>query len=184
MDRRVFIQSVAATSALIVTAKSQAEPRPALAAVPAAEEPAARAEVAEPAPVVDPSAEPAPDNLWPLLAPLAPGDLIGLGWSVGELTRVSHGAAVLTLVSAQGSARVHLCRHDGAPRGVAHSDSIDLLLMNRAEGLVPTDENLARVLNVLALLIRGNERAGESTPDSLIAHDARLAFFRAQQALL
>ena len=176
MDRRVFIQGLAASSAALVTVpeKASAALRP----------PQSPPEPLAPPRAVLPTDPASTDNLWPLLAPLAPGDLVGLGWRVVELCAVSHGGALLRLARAESEARVHLCGYAGTPRGVAHSDGIDLVLMNRAEGASPTDEDLARVLNVLALLIRSNERAGAATSESLVSHDARLAFYRAQQALL
>jgi hypothetical protein len=181
MDRRVFIQGLAAGSAALVSVAGRAAPARAAVVGPREQHPPAGS---EPPRRVLPSDPPSQDSLWPLLAPLAPGDAIGLGWRVGELTAVSHGAAVLTLESEQESVRVHLCRFDGQAHGVAHSDTVDLLLMNRARGARPTDEGLARVLVVLARLIRGNERAGVRAPESLVSHAARLEFFRADQVLV
>lgn len=190
MERRVFVQGLVATGTALVAGGVEARPTSAVAA-PKAVEPGAASEPAPSAPAngapiraIAPSDSSSHENLWPLLAPLGPGDEIGLGWRVVELTAVNAGAAILTIGSGDRLERVHLCRLDGARRGVAHSDTIDLLLMNRADGTLITDENLARALNVLALLIQSNERAGVRTPDGLMGHDARLAFFRAEQALL
>jgi hypothetical protein len=127
---------------------------------------------------------PTSENLWPLLAPLRPGDSVGLGWRVTELTVVTDGAAVLTLRSAQGEARVHLCRRDARVHGLAHSEHLDLLLMNNGDGAVPTDEHLARALNVLAELIGRNEKAGMTLPEGLLPHGARLLFYRSGSELL
>ena len=121
---------------------------------------------------------PTTDNLWPLLSPLQPGDSVGLGWRVQELSVVESGAAVLTLTSGVRTERVHLCRRELASHGLAHSEHLDLLLMNNGDGAVPTDEHLARVLNVLAELIRRNEKVGMTLPEGLLSHAARLVFYR------
>jgi hypothetical protein len=96
---------------------------------------------------------------WALLYPLRAGSKVGKGWSIASLGGVERGAAVLTLKNADGrTARVHLCASKGAPIGVAHSKSIDLLLMDGGSGTSQTDEDLGRVLKGIARRITVNER--------------------------
>ena len=120
----------------------------------------------------------------PLLEPLQVGDHVGLAWSVRELTDVKSGAAVLVLEHQSGrTARVHLCQRRGAPVGVAHSGTLDFMVMNDASGADPTDESLARVLRALAELARRNEAQGAMAPGTLLPHDARLSRYRDSAAL-
>lgn len=58
-------------------------------------------------------------------------------------------------------ARVHLCHHQGDPKGLAHSDLIDLVLMDGGRGDRATDESLGRVLMGLAAHIRDNELSAD-----------------------
>ena len=113
----------------------------------------------------------------PLLAPLRIGSEVGLGWRLVALSGVEAGAAVLTLRRGTRFARLHVCRLDGRPRGMAHSDNLDFLLMNDGNGANPTDEGLARVVNVLSELVTKNERAGAGVPQGLLSHATRLEAF-------
>ncbi len=102
------------------------------------------------------------DGPWWLLSPLSRGDHLGHGWFVAHLGPVRRGAAVLTLQHRDGDlARVHLCNHDGAPRGLAHTELLDLVLMDGGAGDKPTDESLGRVLMGLAAVMRDNELADD-----------------------
>jgi hypothetical protein len=95
---------------------------------------------------------------WGLLSPLRAGDALALGWRVAGLSEVRLGAAVLLLACRSGeSARVHLCRHEGSPRGMAHTRKVDLLVMNGGRGDQPTDEELGRVVLGLADVVAANE---------------------------
>jgi len=168
MRRRAFIEGVLASGAVAAVGnEARAEPgRPS-----PQKEPQARA------PSLDPPGD--AQEVWPLLAPLGAGAAIGLGWSVGSLAGVVHGAAVLTLTHSDGrEARVHLCRRTETSSAPAHSESIDLFLMNEGDGGAATDESLGRVLNVLALVIRHNEKRGAGATEAMIAHEARLLFYR------
>ena len=61
---------------------------------------------------------------WWMLAPLVPGSRLSGGWFVRDLSRVRKGASVLSLEHAtHGFVEVHLCAHDGRPRGTRHFDS-------------------------------------------------------------
>ena len=117
---------------------------------------------------------------WELLAPLAKGSAIGLGWSIAGLSAVEKGARVLTLSHSLGKvARIHICAHRGSPAGLAHTASLDLLLMDGGNGSTPTDEDLGRVLLGLAAHLQNTESRLESAElESLQPHAERLALFR------
>jgi hypothetical protein len=96
-----------------------------------------------------------------VFAPFTEGSALALGWSMGRLSPVERGAAVLELVHTSGRvARLHLCAHDGQPRGVAHTALLDLVLMDGRSGEGATDEQLGRVVLGLAAHIRNNELDG------------------------
>ncbi len=105
-----------------------------------------------------PAAGEAGDGPWWLLAPLTRGDHLGQGWFVAHLGAVERGASVLTLQHKQGQvARVHLCHHQGNPKGLAHTELLDMILMDGGQGDKPTDESLGRVLMGLARVVKVNE---------------------------
>ncbi|MFO0570922.1 MAG: hypothetical protein U0263_35130 [Polyangiaceae bacterium] len=181
MQRRAFIEGVLAGSATVAVS-SAAVARPG-----ANPTELARPEAPTPSEKVTPTpADPTSlEEVLPLLAPLAIGDVIGLGWRVQALSGVSRGAAVLTLRDeSERDVRVHLCRRAPGSAPIAHSQSIDLFLMNEGDGAAPTDETLGRVLNVLAILISHNEKHGASASEAMLPHEARLLFFRAERALV
>lgn len=98
------------------------------------------------------------DGPWWLVAPLARGSHLGAGWFLAHLSPVERGASVMTLQHREGAvARVHLCHHQGDPKGLAHSALIDMVLMDGGKGDRSTDETLGRVLLGLAAHIRENE---------------------------
>jgi hypothetical protein len=113
---------------------------------------------------------------WDLVAPLRGGDVLALGWHLQDLSPLAQGAAILTLVSETGQARVHLCRNGGSPRGVAHTRDVDLLLMNGGQGDRPTDEPLGRVVLGIAEVIAANEDkpSVREITARLWTHDERL----------
>lgn len=127
--------------------------------------------------VADATPPPAP-RPWTLLRSLEPGQALGAGWHLADLGPVAAGAVVVHLVDVEGrAARVHLCARDGAAEGVAHTDRLDLLLMNRGDGHTPSDEGLGRVVIGLAGVIRGNEAAAFAAhPElaGLLPHRERL----------
>jgi len=95
---------------------------------------------------------------WWLLAPLSAGSSIGGGWSLADLSPVEAGAAILTLTHRDGRpTRVHLCAWIDAPRGVAHTELLDMIVMDGGQGASPTEEGLGRALQSLASRIRRNE---------------------------
>ena len=90
-------------------------------------------------------------------------------WVLEDLEPVRRGAAVLVLRGPEGVARVHIRRRTGAPRGVAWTHEIDLL-MNGGDGEDPTREGLGRVLRLLAAEARPH-------PADCFPHDERLALY-------
>jgi hypothetical protein len=82
---------------------------------------------------------------WWLLAPLAMGTPLAHGWYIGGLSKVTRGAAVLTLKHAAGQeVGVHLCGYDSEPRGVAHTGLIDIVVMDGSFGAGKTDRKIDR----------------------------------------
>lgn len=114
---------------------------------------------------------------WPLLQPLVGGAVLGLGWRIEDLSPVTKGAAVLVLRNGERTARVHICRHDGSPVGVAHTAHLDLVVMNGGKGGSQTDESLGRVLLGLAPHLAANESRVDlallqTHPERMRAHAA------------
>jgi ferredoxin len=92
-----------------------------------------------------------PEEPWTLLAPFGAGTQLPLGWSIESLSPIRAGAATLVLAHAeQGSARVAIRRNGGAPMGVAHTATLDFMLLNGGSGGTRTDESVGRVLVALA----------------------------------
>lgn len=120
----------------------------------------------------------APGWMRPALCADTGGEL-GLGWAVQSLSAIDRGAMVLSLSHADGrTARVHLCTHDGQPRGLAHTELLDFILMDGGQGDLPTEEDLGRVL--LSLADRLGQQELEGLSDlfdlaSLQTHDERMA---------
>jgi hypothetical protein len=126
-----------------------------------------------------PGAEDAGEGPWGLLAPVGPGDHLGGGWIARTLSAVSHGAAIVTLAHPSGaSARVHVCKRAGSPRGVACTEHLDFMLMNGGDGRAPTDEELSRAVKTLAMRIAQEDaQRDRPRPGGLLSHPARLGWF-------
>ena len=174
MNRRQAVQGILVGGAVVavpgVARARNAGVRIANAAPPhSASPPAAAGEQEIPAP-------------WHLIAPLKPGSEIALGWSVVALSAVVRGASILTLRGSDGrSSAIHLCQRGERPCGIAHTETVDLILMNGAEGRAPTEESLGRVIKTLALRIRENERRCPRSDGSLLmTHDRRMSEFGPQ----
>ena len=124
---------------------------------------------------------PAGPSPWWLLAPLTAGAAVGRGWRIEAMTGVSQGATVVALAHADGRvARVHVCAHDGAPRGVGHTALFDLILMDGGDGKRQTDEDIGCVVLGLASVIRTNELAKDADLRALarlMTHPDRVATF-------
>ncbi len=127
------------------------------------------------------------DAPWWMLSPLAPGAALARGWRVSSLSAVRKGASVLTLVhDTKGPIEVHLCAHDGSPRGVASTEFVDLIIMDGGHGTAPTDEELGRLVMDLAAKIRENEmdENGDLRPISrMLPHDTRLDAYGPEESI-
>jgi hypothetical protein len=94
---------------------------------------------------------------WKLLAPFVPGAPLGDGWVIESLSTVSHGSATLVLQhSRKGEARISVCPNVGAPRGIAHTEHLDFLLMNEGTGNKPTESSIAAALVELAARLQAS----------------------------
>lgn len=144
------------------------------------------AQAAEPGPAALPPLPPVPaaSPAW-LVHPLQPGTPLGLGWSLGAVHPPERGAVVVELTQGARLARVHVCQHQGQPRGLAHTEWLDLLLMDGGTGQSPTEEGLGRVVRALAQVIRQNElRPGaEAQIAALMTHGDRVARFAGEGLL-
>lgn len=95
---------------------------------------------------------------WALIAPLQVGSSIGNGWQIESLSDVRLGASVLAVRHESGArANVHICLRQGPAEGVAASRYFDFVLMNEANGGVPTNEALGVALITLARRAELNE---------------------------
>jgi O-glycosyl hydrolase len=121
---------------------------------------------------------------WWLFSPVSVGTPLKFGWYVAGLSPGDRGAAVLTLAHTSGrKASVHLCAHNGTPRGLASTRFVDLVLMDGGSGSFRTDEKLGRVVLGLAERIRHNEASpdGDLSPVArMMTHDQRVDAFGAE----
>ena len=131
------------------------------------------------APFVDTSLQ--SEAPWWLLTPFQKGSSLGLGWSIGDLTRIKKGATILSLAHPEkGIARVHICVHNGNPHGVAHTDLLDFLLMDGGTGQTPTGESVGRALLGLVKNLKQKEEEIFSNSKEfckLQTHDERLKLY-------
>jgi hypothetical protein len=124
-----------------------------------------------------PASAPAP---WALVRPLALGSVVAHGWRVADLTGALDGSCVLTLQNQRGRAhRVHLCRNDGRPQGLVHTERLDLVVMNGGQGDLPTEEGLAQAVAEVAHVLAANEHARQQEPVvvALLPHAERVRLF-------
>jgi len=122
---------------------------------------------------------------WEILAPFSEGTELGLGWVLESLSPVRSGAASLVLRHKQnGIARVAIRRNSGAPMGVAHTDSLDFMLMNGGGSTAQTDQTIERILKALASALRSKgKRLSDDVLGALLPHAERVtASNRAQAA--
>jgi len=94
---------------------------------------------------------------WWLIAPLGPESTLRGGWQVDALGPIEDGASVLSLRRRSESLNIHLCLHDGKPKGIAYSELFDLIVMDHGCGVRAVPENLASALLLLSEIIRQNE---------------------------
>ena len=129
------------------------------------------------------------DAPWCLLSPLDLGASVGKGWRLSQLDGVKNGASILTLKhSAHGSARIHICARKGQSHGLTHTQLLDLVLMDGANGNRRTREDLARVVTGIAKRIEKNEvcAVDDSMLDamnSMLTHDERMALYGPENLL-
>ena len=100
------------------------------------------------------SSLPAP---WWLLQPLEPGSSLADHWKIDTLGAIEDGASVLSLRGKNESLNVHICLHDGKPKGIAYSELFDLIVMDHGCGVREVPKNLSSALFILADIIRQNE---------------------------
>jgi len=94
---------------------------------------------------------------WWLLAPLQEGEHLEDRWILHSLSPIKEGASVLTLQRGSTSLRIHICLHDGAPKGLAYSELFDLIVMDHGRGVRAVPEDLSPTLLFLSDIIRENE---------------------------
>ena len=116
---------------------------------------------------------------WELVSPLAAGAVLAHGWRLAELGPVRDGSCVVTLRNERGRARrVHLCRNDGAPKGIVYTRRVDLVVMNEGNGDLPTEERLAQAVAALAHVVAANEgMATNGVLSDLLPHTERVQRF-------
>ena len=112
-----------------------------------------------------------------LLAPVKAGAPVGYGWTLEALSPPMEGAILLNLVHDSGAtARVRVCRRDGEPMGVAHTDLLDFVIMHRSGA--PTEETLGRAVLAIAGAVQKNEKRGSMAASLLKSHQEHLASCR------
>ena len=121
---------------------------------------------------------------WWLLDPLRAGTDVGKGWRIFALGSIENGASILTLQHNEGhKANVHICSYEGDPKGLAHTEFLDLILMDGGCGDKPTDEHLGRVLLGIAKRIRTNELSLQQDLEELVqlqTHEERVLRYGAE----
>lgn len=117
---------------------------------------------------------------WELLQPWMVGSDVANGWRVADLASVADGSCVLALVNGSGrTVRIHVCRNDGAPKGLVYTDRFDLLVMNGGRGDLPTEEGLAQAVAELAHVLARNEvsEVADGVAVALLPHEERVRRF-------
>ena len=117
---------------------------------------------------------------WWLLSPYVPGQHVAFGWHLGLLEAAERGALILNLHQDGGDdARVHICYHLGQPKGVAHSELLDLIVMDGGDGGFDTEESLGRVVRHLGNVIARNELRPDAEAEiaRLMTHAERVEAF-------
>lgn len=112
--------------------------------------------------------------LW-LVAPLGVGDAVGLGWRLARVYPAIQGAVTLNLAHDDGrTARVDVCLREGPPRGPAHTEYLDFIVMDGGDGRAPMDESLGRAVRRLAAIVGDNEDIDVSSLAALEPHADRV----------
>lgn len=112
-----------------------------------------------------------------LVAPLVPGVELAFGWVFEGAWGPDRGAVLVRLSREGIEARVHVCRNDGCPAGLASTEQLDLLLMNQTEGEA-SEEELARAVVFLASVLGKN--GADVVPAGLLSHEERIARYLGQ----
>ena len=94
---------------------------------------------------------------WWLLDPLQAGSPLSDGWTICDLASIVDGATVLTIERGSEQLRIHVCLHDGAPKGYAHTELFDLIVMDHGRGVRRVPRDLMPSLHRLSAVIRDNE---------------------------
>jgi len=94
---------------------------------------------------------------WWLLRPLSEGMTLRHGWVLRSLDPIRDGSTVLTLNQDAESLRIHICLHDGAPRGFAPTELFDLIVIDHGQGVRTVPIDLASNLRLLQRVISDNE---------------------------
>jgi len=74
--------------------------------------------------------------------------------------------------------------HEGSPKGFAHTELFDLIVIDHGRGIRPVPEDLVPVLQKLEKAIQDNELASHSSFDhiaDMMTHKERVAAFGAGQ---
>ena len=104
------------------------------------------------------TAEPQGHAPWSLLKPLRVGDTLGKDCAITALGPIRDGGSVLTLSHPlRGTVNIHLCLHDGNPRGFAYTALFDLIVMDQGHGVRTMPSDMAAVLLQLQRTICDNE---------------------------
>ena len=113
------------------------------------------------------------------------GTDLGSKWSIASLGPIVDGAAVIILSHPhQEDVRIHLCLHEGKPKGYAHTDLFDLIVIDHGHGIRTVPDDLAPALLKLGRAIQDNELANDSSFDQIadmMTHKERVAAFGAGQ---
>jgi hypothetical protein len=98
------------------------------------------------------------DAPWWLLEPLEQGDHLGARWTLEDLSPVEDGASVLKIRHpTRGTLAIHICSHAGRPRGYAHTELLDLIVMDGGRGMRVVNDGLADVFQHIADQLQSNE---------------------------
>ena len=94
---------------------------------------------------------------WWLIHPFEPDSILDNGWKIKQLGEIKSGASVLTIERESQLLRIHICLHDGQPKGIAYTEMFDLIVMDHGEGVGTSPPHLASALFALEDIMRENE---------------------------
>ena len=122
---------------------------------------------------------------WWLVAPMTAGTTLDGEWRITDLGPIQDGASVMQLSHPeQESLRIHLCLHEGSPKGFAHTELFDLIVIDHGRGVRKVPDDLAPALKQLAEAIQDNELANNSAfahVADMMTHKERVSAFGASQ---